>query len=200
MEPMKHGNAKKTAMVLFGSPHKRGFTGRLLEEYLKALGDHFHTEMVNAYELRVEPCQGCRYCEKQEGCPIRDFDEIDQLLRTVDLLLVATPIYYLGMPAPLKAIFDRTQRYFSARFSRRLRPPIAKHKEAVLLLTCGAESGDGAEIVSRQIKMAFTVLNATLREEILWAGTDTNQDVSFLLPEIREAAKKMQDRLPILAI
>lgn len=193
-------NARKIAMVLFGSPRKRGFTGRLLEEYLNVLGDHFHTEIVDAYDLRIEPCRGCGFCEKQEGCPMRDFDAIDQLLRTADLLLVATPIYYLGLPAPLKAILDRTQRYFSARFSRGLRPPITKHKEAALLLTCGAESRDGAEMVSRQIRMAFTVLNATLREEILWAGTDSNQDISFLLPEIRAAAKKMQDRLPILAI
>lgn len=197
---MEKSNTKKRATILFGSPHRRGFTGLLLEEYLQALGDHFHTEMVNAYDLKIEPCQGCGFCEKQDGCMIPDFTEIDQLLRTADLLLVATPIYYLGLPAPLKAILDRTQRYFSARFSLGLHPPIAKHKEAALLLTCGAESGDGADMISRQIKMAFTVLNATLREEILWAGTDTNHDLSFLLPEIKAAAKKMQERLPILAI
>ena len=86
--------------------------------------------MVEAYHQKIAPCLGCGFCEHKEGCVNSDFDQIDHLLRTCDYLVVASPVYNLSFPAPLKAIFDRTQRYFSARFVRGERPPIAKHKKS----------------------------------------------------------------------
>ena len=134
---------------------------------------------------------GCGFCEHKEGCVNSDFDQIDHLLRTCDYLVVASPVYNLSFPAPLKAIFDRTQRYFSARFVRGERPPIAKHKKAAMLLTCGADSRDGADIIRKQLKMIFTVLNTELAGEVLWKNTDRDKNMEPLMGVLAETAEKL---------
>ena len=139
-----------------------------------------------------------KYAEKKRfyfvwlsSCVNSDFDQIDHLLRTCDYLVVASPVYNLSFPAPLKAIFDRTQRYFSARFVRGERPPIAKHKKAAMLLTCGADSRDGADIIRKQLKMIFTVLNTELAGEVLWKNTDRDKNMEPLMGVLAETAEKL---------
>jgi multimeric flavodoxin WrbA len=172
---------QKLALVLFGSPRKNGYTARMLHTFEARIAPAYRIVRLNAYELRAEPCIGCGYCEKTEGCRYRDLDQLDSLLRSADLLVVATPVYNLSFPSPLKAIFDRMQRYFSARFSMGIRPPISKHKKAMLLLTCGADSDEGLKVISRQLQMTFTVINAELTQTVLWKNTDREgEDVSAL--------------------
>ncbi len=165
---------KKLILVLFGSPRKNGFTARLLGEFLAPLEDMAEIRIIDSYEYGIAPCTACNLCTRKEGCSQDDFDELDKLIRRAAVLVVATPVYTLSFPAPLKAIVDRTQRYFSARFSIGVNPPIAKHKTAVLLATSGSQNPDGAHIISRQLKMIFSVMNTSLDHEVVWHGTDFN--------------------------
>lgn len=159
-------------MVLFGSPHKDGFTARLLSEFLQPLRGAANIKIIDSYDSEIAPCTGCGLCACREVCSQGDFDELDRLIRQADLIVVATPVYVLSFPAPLKAIVDRTQRYFSARFSIGVNPPIAKHKSAVLLATCGSQNLEGVRIISKQLKMIFSVMNTTLDREVVWPNTD----------------------------
>lgn len=163
---------KKKILVFFGSPHRSGFTARLLREFLAPFGTSAEIQLIDSYARQIAPCTGCGYCSRREGCSNPDFDEIDALIRRADLIVVATPVYTLSFPAPLKAIVDRMQRYFAARFSIGVNPPVAKHKNAVLLVTCGSRNQEGAKIISRQLRMVFSVMNTALEQEIVWPGTD----------------------------
>ena len=139
---------KKQCLVLFGSPHSQGFTRRLAEAYLqpfRASGD-WEVTQVDAYALNARPCLGCGACQKAEACALPDLDEFDRQLRQCDLLVVASPVYNCSFPAPVKAVLDRTQRYFEARFALGKRPPIEKHREAALLLTMGSEDSFAVEV------------------------------------------------------
>ena len=178
----------KTALVLFGSPHPSGYTAQLLQEFLQYLEADYRTVLVDSYREQVAPCTACGSCERQEGCSLRDFDAIHQYLCTADLLIVASPIYNLSFPAPLKAILDRMQRYFSARFCLQKRPPIPKRKRSVLLLTSGSDCEEGAAIMRRQLEMIYTVIHATLEQQILWKNTDHHSPLSLLQKEIQRAA------------
>lgn len=159
-------------LAVIASPHKLGNTAKLLRAFLEPLEDACHVDVVDVYREPVSPCTDCGWCRKQEGCPLADFDRFDQLLRRSDVLVVATPVYNLSVPAPLKAVLDRTQRYFSARFSLGLRPPIARPRRAALLTVCGSRDKEGEEVIARQFSMAFTVLNTVLEHRVLLSGTD----------------------------
>lgn len=159
-------------LVLFGSPRPNGYTSQLTQSFLSAVPESVVVAQVNAYREAIAPCMGCGYCGKADGCISSDFDKIHQQLELADYLVIATPVYNLSFPAPLKAIFDRTQRYFSARFSRNIRPPLRKHKRAALLLTAGSGNKEAADIIRRQLTMMFTVMNTSLEEEFICVDTD----------------------------
>ena len=86
--------------------------------------------------------------------------------------MVASPVYNDSFPSPMKAILDRCQRYFEARFSLNIRQPIKKHRDAVLLLTMGREEDFPLEVTVHQLRRAFSVMNTTLRGCAVWDGTD----------------------------
>ncbi|MBW7573784.1 flavodoxin family protein [Caproiciproducens faecalis] len=163
---------KKLVLVFFGSPSKSGTTAKLLNEFLNPLKENMRIETVNAYERNIAPCIACNVCAGEERCSQPDFDGIDALIREADVIVVATPVYNLSLPAPLKAIADRTQRYFAARFSLGIRNPVKKHKQAAALITCGSKDCEGAEIIARQLKLMFSVMNTSLTGTAVWTGTD----------------------------
>lgn len=191
-ESMEKNTARPLAVVLFGSPKRYGFTAQLLGGFLQELGDAYDVHLIDAYEKSMKPCVGCGFCERQIGCCFEDFHELDRLLRAAQLLIVASPIYNLSFPAPLKAIFDRMQPYFSARFVHGIRPPIAQHKRAAMLLTCGSNDDAGVDLIRRQLKMIFTVINATLEQEVVWKNTDHSGDMTPLKEQLKKAARALR--------
>ncbi len=157
-------------VILYGSPRENGYTSRLVSAFCAALPDDTPVRAFSAYELNVDPCCSCGYCEKKWGCSHSDMEEIIDALLDCDLLVIASPVYHLSFPAPLKAILDRTQQCFCA--WRQGRNPFAgKERMAVVLLTAGSPSENG-EIISRQLKWLLPPLNATLSGMVVCANTD----------------------------
>ncbi|WP_158591021.1 flavodoxin family protein [Acutalibacter sp. 1XD8-33] len=169
---------KKHALVLFGSPHSHGSTRMLLGSFLEVFRDckDWLVEEMDLYAMNPHPCTGCGACAKKEACQFPDLDGFDKALRRSDLLIVAAPVYNASFPAPMKALLDRTQRYFEARFSLGKRPPVKKHREAALLLSMGREEDFPVEVCAYQLERAFSVMNTTLRGCAVWAGTDRGRE------------------------
>jgi multimeric flavodoxin WrbA len=94
-----------------GSPRKNGNTHELLEAAAKELRSRgIEVESVSLAENEVEPCTGCERCYKEAwDCPIED-DGVEVLKRmaSADGLLVASPVYFGGVTAQLKALIDRS--------------------------------------------------------------------------------------------
>ncbi|WP_322199007.1 flavodoxin family protein [Acutalibacter intestini] len=165
---------KKHLLVLFGSPNSHGNTRMLLESFLDVFKEQkgWAIDEIDTYVLNAHPCTGCRACAKKEGCQFSDLDGFDKALRRADLLVVASPVYNDSFPAPLKAVLDRTQRYFEARFSLGMRTPIKKRRQAVLLLAMGQEEDFPVEVTVHQLERAFSVMNTQLCGCAVWGGTD----------------------------
>ncbi len=185
---------KKYVLVFFGSPHRHGYTAHLLRAFLQPFHDRgqYELHIVSAYDEEIAPCSACGFCKREEGCSMRDMDQIDDMIRRADMLVFATPVYNLTFPAPLKAIVDRFQRYFEARFALGLRPPIAKPKRAALLMTQGSGDPFGAQVIEKQLRMTFTVMNTQLDEIVLWTDTDR--------PEGKEKLNAMFDKAHLSAL
>ncbi len=157
-------------LVFFGSARKQGNTKKLLNKFLKQLNGEI--KVINAYKLKVEPCIDCRYCWENQGCSIKDnMQSIYPLIDGADNIIFASPIYFNGIPAPLKAIIDRCQTYWSSR----VRPgeEKLKKKRAVLLL-CGGAPSFNKQFVAADIilKGLLKELNAELAGHIYVPNTD----------------------------
>lgn len=168
---------KKQLLALFASPHEKGRTAALLTSFLAPFRrqEGWEIHVADVYALNAGPCTDCGYCRKTEGCAFHDLDGLDGLLRQSDALVIASPVYNFSFPAPMKAVLDRTQRYFSARFSLGLRPPVKKRREAALLLSMGSREPEGRDVPRFQLERAFTVMNTALRGTVCWQGTDRGE-------------------------
>lgn len=149
-------------LVVYSSPKKDGYTKKLLDAFLEECPKTAQINFVSAFELGAKPCTDCGYCHKENACKFKDLDEFYKEFELADLIVFATPVYNFSYPAPLKAIFDRFQRYYNARFTRNEKPPISKKRYAVIISTCGSGDEYGFEVIKHQSKSAFSVLNVEL--------------------------------------
>ncbi len=65
---------------------------------------------INAIDKHIEYCRGCFACMRNGGDCIHK-DDMRAILEEIldsDLLIWSYPLYCYGMPAPLKALLDRT--------------------------------------------------------------------------------------------
>ena len=100
-------------LVLNGSPKRDASdTMHITRAFLDGMsdaGEHV-VRIVHVADLRVEHCTGCFTCMRNGGTCIHDDDMrgiLDEILQS-DVLLLNFPLYVYGMPAPLKALMDRT--------------------------------------------------------------------------------------------
>lgn len=155
-------DSRAAPLLVLGSPHKEGPTHALARAFLQregvAQGD---CRLFDAYDAQPRPCIDCGWCKTRPGCALPDLKEFYRDFEAARLVILAAPVYNAGLPAPLKAVTDRMQTYFNARFSRGLRPPISTPKKAVLLLTAGSDR-DYRPLLLEQLSPMFTVTNCKL--------------------------------------
>ena len=100
-------------LVLNGSPKReKSDTMHITRAFLDGMNDTSSQEIhvINAVDRHIEYCTGCFACKRNGGKCVHDDDMraiLDEILDS-DLLLFSFPLYCYGMPAPLKALLDRT--------------------------------------------------------------------------------------------
>ena len=100
-------------LVLNGSPKRdKSDTLHITRAFLDGMNDAApqDTEIIHVIDKHIEYCTGCFACKRNGGtCIYRDdMREILEKILDSDLLLLSYPLYCYGMPAPLKALIDRT--------------------------------------------------------------------------------------------
>ncbi len=100
-------------VVLEGSPHKKGSSNLLAEQFIKGAEETGHSVTVlDAAHMDMHPCLGCDHCGMNGECVQKDDNRVirDALLNS-DMVVFVTPIYYFGMSAQLKMVIDRFYSY-----------------------------------------------------------------------------------------
>lgn len=100
-------------IVLEGSPHKKGSSNMLAEQFIKGAKEAGHTVTVlDTAHMDIHPCIGCGHCGMNGECVHKDDNSVirDALL-DADMAVFVTPIYYFGMSAQLKMVIDRFYSY-----------------------------------------------------------------------------------------
>lgn len=110
-------------IVLMGSPNKHGSTGILADSFVRGATEAGHVcEIVDVAHANVHPCIGCVRCGYEGPCVQKDdVSVIREKLLHCDMVVFATPLYYYGMSAQLKALVDRFCAFNSSLNSRHLK-------------------------------------------------------------------------------
>ncbi|MBQ8825078.1 MAG: flavodoxin family protein [Ruminococcus sp.] len=97
-------------VILSGSMRKNGNTDLLVNAFAEGAINNNIVEIVSVADYNVNPCIGCNSCFTREGNQCFQDDnmtEIYEKLKSADMLVIASPVYFYGISASLKAIIDR---------------------------------------------------------------------------------------------
>lgn len=82
----------------------------LVRAFVKGASTSHHVEIVSVCNYRVNPCIGCNACfkSKTNTCVQKDdMPLVYEKMAVADMLVIASPVYFYGLSAQLKAIIDR---------------------------------------------------------------------------------------------
>lgn len=126
-------------LILNGSPRKNGDTMTLIKELMAHINGE--VKLVHAYDSNIKPCVDCRYCKKNRGCVQKDgMQEIYDYVEACDNIVIASPIYFATLTAPLLSLASRFQTYFYSIYLRKEKV-FDKEKKGGIILTGGGTGG-----------------------------------------------------------
>ncbi len=153
--------------VLQGSPHKKGSSNLLAEQFIKGAEEAGHSvTILDTAHMNMHPCIGCDRCGMNGECVHKDDNNIirDTLLNS-DMVVFVTPIYYFGMSAQLKTVVDRFYSY-TTRLS-------GKHLKAALITAAWDANEDVMPYTAEHYKKLCRYMNFEDVGTVLGAGCGT---------------------------
>ncbi len=100
----------KRVLIVSSSPRKGGNSDTLCNQFRKGAEEAGNrVDTVRLAELKIDYCSACYACKTTGHCVKRD--DMERLLakmRSADVIVLATPVYFYTMCAQLKTMIDRT--------------------------------------------------------------------------------------------
>lgn len=181
----------------YGSPREGGNSSLLLDEALRVLrasGARVSSFVLN--ELSIRPCQNCGGCDETGACVIRDdMDLIYPALRSAARIVVASPVFFAGIPAQAKAMIDRCQALWCEKYLlARPIPPGPDGRKGLFLAVGGMRTGRGVECANATITAFFRSISVPEHRTCGYRGVDAKGAIlehADALREVREAAREL---------
>lgn len=151
--------------LLMGSPHLEGTTAALAEAFSEGARAAGHeVERIDVETLTIEPCTNAllERLTKGEDVETDGMAKVFASLLKADAIVLATPLYYYGMTAQLKAVVDR--------FVSRNDEVAAKGLKAVLLAVAAGPAPEAMEPLSAQFRAICGYLKWTNAGQVFGLG------------------------------
>ena len=187
-----------TVLGLAGSGRRGGNTETLLDWCLAAAAEE-GAEVVKfrLCDLELHGCRGCEACSRDGVCVVRDdMHSLYPHLKGADSIVLAAPVYSMGVPAVPKMVIDRCQPFWALKYV--LKQPVAEPGSPERLgafLSCGGTSFsylfDGCRLVTRTF---WHMLDVSPAGDLLCPGVDAKGEI-LEHEEAREVAEDIGRRL-----
>ena len=154
---------KMKILILTGSPRKNGNSATLADSFTKGAREAGH-EVVrfDAAFRKVHPCIACNSCGMNGPCVFKDdFESVREHIIPADCVVFATPMYYFGISAQLKAVIDRFYAINGA---------IHVPKKAVLLMTYANTAASEAVPIQSHYEVLLKYLGWTDAGQVIASG------------------------------
>lgn len=150
-------------LVLTGSPRVNGNSNTLADNFIKGAQETGHSIVrFDAAQKNIHPCIACNKCRMNGECIFKDdFEFVRKNIIDADAVVLATPMYYFGISAQLKAVIDR----FYA-----INGQIHKPKKAVLLMTYADTAPIEAEPITKHYERLISYLGWSDAGQIIAPG------------------------------
>lgn len=175
-------------LAIMGSPRIKGNTDLLVDEALKgAQGVGADTEKLIVDKLKIAPCREYYGCLKDGNCVMRDdMDDIYPKLLGSDGVILASPMFFYGLTAQVKALIDRSQALWARKYVLKQSPPSSKRQG--VFIAVGATKGDKLfEGSILTVRYFFNTIGVKYTDELLVKGIDKRGEIKDHPMALKEA-------------
>ena len=182
-----------TVLGLAGSFRLRGNTALLLQRALAAAAEAgAQVERVDLCRLKLAPCIACDRCRDTGICAVQDdYQAVYARLLAADAVILASPIYFLGVSGWAKAFIDRCQCLWARKYVLHLPlPPTSdgRPRRGLFLSAAGSQRTPFSGAVST-VKAWLQVLDAAYAGEVLRRDVDEAGVIAQDAGALAEAAR-----------
>lgn len=191
-------------LIFNASPKKeKSDTMHITRAFLDGINSLSQNEItqIDVIDKHIEYCKGCFACMKNGGNCVHD-DDMRGILEKIlasDLLIFSYPLYCYGMPAPLKALIDRTMPLSSMTMQKvgdryeHVGQADYSHLRYVMICGCGfPNSAHNFEPAVAQFKLCFpnnhTII--TVPESPMFNAPEAAELTAQRLEKVRQAGKE----------
>ena len=175
MEDVHRGGSLKV-LAIAGSPRRDGNTDLLLQEAIAgAESRDAEVKRIVLSELCIAPCRHCDCCLEAGQCVIDDdMQPIYRDLAIADRLVIASPIFFMGVTAQTKAMIDRCQALWVAKHVLKL--PVAanggRERRGLFISVGGTKGPKLFEPALATVRIWFKTLDFTFAGDLRFRGLD----------------------------
>lgn len=100
----------KKVLILSSSPRKGGNSDTLCDQFRKGAEEAGNqVEKIRLADLNIGYCAACYACKTKGHCVKQDdMEQVIANMRSADVIVLATPVYFYTMSAQMKTMIDRT--------------------------------------------------------------------------------------------
>lgn len=157
-------------LAFAGSPRRGGNSETLLDWVLAAMAKEADVaiEKIPLTEANINPCKGCNACQKLNRCVQRDgMDIVHDKIIAADVIVLAAPIFCMGIAAQAKMLIDRAQVFTSRKYVLKLPvvPPERRGRRlGIFLSTAGQNWGWVFDAAIPSVKCFYNVIEVKDRD------------------------------------
>ena len=158
-------------LVLNGSVRRGGNTELLVQSFAEGARKNNSVEIVSVADYKENPCIGCNSCfnrEENDCSQNDDMTKVYEKLKSTDILVIASPVYFYGISAQLKAMIDRLHTPLRNSF------PI---KKLALILVGAASLPEMFDAIKVQYRLALNFFGLEDAGTVLVRGAKEKGDV-----------------------
>ncbi len=148
------------------------------------------TKLIILDELNITPCRHCDECLPTGKCVIEDdMQWLYHELREADCLMLASPIFFMGVTAQVKAMIDRCQALWVMKYILKL--PVAsksrKKRQGLFISVGSTRLPHLFQPAIATVKSWFTTLDITCTGDLLFSGIDGKGTITQHSTALQEA-------------
>lgn len=191
-------------VAIYGSPRKNGNTDLMADAFIEGASSAAdnRTERIYVRDLDISGCLGCGHCDRSGRCVQKDdMEKVYALLDSADRVVMASPIYFYGLPGQLKLLVDRSQASYMRQELKRKESGFATPSEGQsslsrrkgFLLSAGATRGKRLfECAILTARYFFDALNIAWEGELCFREIEQKGAIAHhptALDECRKAGR-----------
>ena len=179
---------------LSGSPRRSGNTETLLDRALAgAEAAGASTEKIVLCDYQISGCIECNDCFESGICTIGDeMDSIYGAIERADRIIIASPIFFMGLTSQMKAVIDRCQCYWALKYVLKEsfpREADAPEREGSFIGVGGTRGENLFEGAMKTLKYFFDAISTRPREDlyVMVRGIDDKGEIETREDALQEA-------------